>query len=135
MLNMRNDRERFRAVFVTRDLGQTWRPHETNRNTLIEPNCNASLYRVDYGRGGQKKHILLFANPRSQESRSYQTIQVSSDDGRTWPSKTYLLLDEGRGRGYPSITRIDDRHIGIAYEGSQADLAFEKISLNELLKR
>lgn len=135
MLNMRNDHERYRAVYVTKDLGQTWHPHATNRNTLIEPNCNASLYRVDYGSGRQRKHLLLFANPHSQESRTHQTIQVSLDDGGTWPKKYHLLLDEGRGRGYPSITRIDDQHIGIVYEGSQSDLVFEKISLDALLKR
>lgn len=135
MLNMRNDHEKYRAVYVTQDLGQTWQPHPTNRNTLIEPNCNASLYRVDYGKGSQRKQILLFSNPRSQERRTHQTIQVSFDDGRSWPSKYHLLLDEGRGRGYPSITRVDDQHVGIVYEGSQADLVFEKISLNELLKR
>lgn len=135
MLNMRNDHERYRAVYVTDDLGQTWRPHQTNRNTLVEPNCNGSLYRVDYRRGSHKKHVLLFANPRSQESRTHQTIQVSSDDGRTWPRKYHLLLDEGRGRGYPSITQIDNEHIGVVYEGSQSDLVFEKVSLTELLKR
>ena len=27
------------------------------------------------------------------------------------------------------------RHVGIVYEGSQADLVFEKLSLDELLKR
>ena len=46
MLNMRNDHERFRAVAVTQDLGQTWEPHATSRNTSIEPNCNGSLLRV-----------------------------------------------------------------------------------------
>ena len=132
---MRNDHERYRAVYVTHDLGQTWHPHETNRNTLIEPNCNGSLYRVDYGRAGEKKRLLLFSNPHTQKGRTHQTIQVSFDDGRTWPEKSHLLLDEGLGRGYPSITRIDDQHIGIVYEGSQADLVFEKISLDELLKR
>ena len=135
MLNIRNDHERYRAVYVTNDLGQTWRPHQTNRNTLIEPNCNGSLYRVDYGRGGNKGRLLLFANPHSQESRTHQTIQVSLDDGLTWPTKYHLLLDEGQGRGYPSITRIDDQHIGIVYEGSPSDLVFERISLDELLKR
>ena len=45
MLNMRNDHERYRAVYVTKDLGKTWQPHETNRKTLIEPNCNGSLRR------------------------------------------------------------------------------------------
>lgn len=135
MLNMRNDRERFRAVYVTRDLGQTWQPHVTNRNTLIEPNCNASLLRVDYREGGQAKHVLLFANPHTQQGRTHHTIQVSFDDGRTWPEKYHLLLDEGRGAGYPSMTRVDDDHIGIVYEGSQSHLTFEKLSLDELLKR
>ncbi len=134
MLNMRNDHDRFRAVFVTRDLGRTWEPHETNRKSLIEPNCNGSLLRVDYGPPRERKHVLLFANPHSQTSRTHQTIQASLDDGRTWPKSKHLLLDEGRGAGYPSLTRIDADHIGIVYEGSRAHLVFEKVSLHELLK-
>lgn len=134
MLNMRNDHERFRAVFVTKDLGQTWQPHSTNRNTLIEPNCNASLLRVDYEAAGEKKHVLVFANPHTQQGRTHHTIQVSFDDGQTWPQSHHRLLDEGRGAGYPSLTRVDDRHVGIVYEGSQSHLVFEKFSLDELLK-
>jgi sialidase-1 len=135
MLNMRNDHERFRAVFVTKDLGQTWQPHATNRNTLIEPNCNGSLLRVDYEAAGERKHVLLFANPHSQKGRTHHTLQVSFDDGQTWPKSHHLLLDEGRGAGYPSMTRIDDRHVGIVYEGSQSHLVFEKFTLDELLQR
>jgi sialidase-1 len=134
MLNVRNDRERYRAVVITRDLGQTWQAHPTNRNTLIEPNCNGSLLRVNYQREGQEKHILLFANPHTQKGRTHHTIQVSFDDGQTWPSSHHLLLDEGQGAGYPSLSRIDAEHVGIVYEGSQAHLVFEKISLAELLK-
>ena len=52
MLNMRNEHERFRAVAITRDLGKSWTPHATDRNTLIEPNCNGSLLRVDYEAAG-----------------------------------------------------------------------------------
>jgi acetyl esterase/lipase len=134
MLNIRNDQERFRAVVVTNDLGQTWQPHATSRNTLIEPNCNGSLLRVDYERAGDKKHVLLFANPHTQKGRSQHTIQVSFDDGTTWPDSHHLLLDEGLGAGYPSLTRVDDDHIGIVYEGSQSHLVFEKIPLVELLE-
>ncbi len=133
MLNMRNERGRFRAVFVTRDLGKTWKAHESHGKALIEPNCNGSLLRVEYTQGRAKKHVLLFANPHSQKARTHQTIQVSFDEGRTWPEKYHLLLDEGRGAGYPSLTRVDDRHVGIVYEGSQAHLVFEKIPLAELL--
>lgn len=135
MLNIRNDHERFRAVVVTKDLGQTWLPHPTSRNTLIEPNCNGSLLRADYQQAGQEKHVLLFANPHTQKGRTHHTIQVSFDDGQTWPSTQHLLLDEGLGAGYPSLTRVDAEHVGIVYEGSQAHLVFEKLSLSELLNR
>ncbi len=135
MLNMRNDHERFRAVAVTKDLGQTWQPHATHRNTLIEPNCNGSLLRVDTEADGGRSHVLLFANPHTQSGRTHHTLQVSFDDGQTWPKSHHLLLDEGRGAGYPSLTRVDDHHVGIVYEGSQSHLVFEKFSLAELLQR
>ena len=133
MLNMRNDHERFRAVAVTKDLGKTWEPHATSRNTLIEPNCNGSLLRVDTVVDGKKMHLLLFANPHTQKGRTHHTVQVSFDDGQTWPESHHLLLDEGLGAGYPSLTRVDDDHVGIVYEGSQAHLTFERIPLRELL--
>ena len=136
MLNARTERPTgFRSVYLTDDLGRTWRSHETHRTALIEPNCNGSLVRFDYREDGQPKHVLVFANPHSQTGRDHHSIQISFDEGRTWPQKYRLLLDEGRGNGYPSITRIDDRHVGIVYEGSQAHLVFEKLSLNELLRK
>lgn len=134
MLNMRNERERFRAVFVTKDLGKTWQPHATNRKTLIEPNCNGSLLRFDYEQDGKPRHMLLFANPHSQKGRTHQTVQVSFDDGLTWPDSHHWLLDEGRGAGYPSLTRIDRDYVGIVYEGSQAHLVFEKLPIIDLLE-
>ena len=136
MLNCRSQSPtKFRTVAVTSDLGQTWREHETNRNTLIEPNCNGSTYRFDYTENGKAKHVLLFANPHTQTRRDHHTIQVSFDDGRTWPEKHHLLLDEFLGAGYPSLTRVDDDHVGIVYEGSPANLTFERISLQELISR
>jgi len=134
MLNARTELPpKFRSVWVTDDVGRTWRPHSTHRKALIEPSCNGSLLRFDYRENGQAKHVLLFANPHSQTGRDHHSIQMSFDEGRTWPEKYRLLLDVGRGAGYPSLTRIDDRHVGIVYEGSQAHLVFEKLSLDELL--
>lgn len=134
MLNIRNDHERYRAVVVTHDLGQTWQPHPTSRNTLIEPNCNGSLLRVEYEEHGESKHVLLFANPHTQKGRTHHTLQVSFDDGLTWPESHHRLLDEGRGAGYPSLTQIDAAHVGIVYEGSQSHLTFEKFAIAELLQ-
>ncbi len=134
MLNCRSERPtKFRTVAVTSDLGQTWRPHATNRKTLIEPNCNGSTYRFDYKEEGADKHILVFANPHSQTGRDHHSLQASFDDGLTWPAEHRLLLDVGRGAGYPSLSRVDEGHIGIVYEGSRSQLVFEKVSLEELL--
>jgi sialidase-1 len=133
MLNVRNDQERFRGVVVTRDLGQSWEQHPTSRNTLIEPNCNGSLLSIDCTHEQTQKHVQLFANPHTQKGRTHHTIQVSFDDGLTWPKSHHLLLDEGKGAGYPSMTRVDDQHVGIVYEGSQSQLVFEKLSIQELL--
>lgn len=132
MLNIRNDKVGYRAVMITKDLGQTWTEHATHARTLIEPTCNASLYRVDFRAEGNPLHALLFANPHTRKGRTHHTIQVSFDDGLTWPESHHLLLDEGRGAGYPSLTRVDDAHVGIVYEGSQSHLVFERISLDEL---
>jgi sialidase-1 len=134
MLNIRNDLERFRAVAVTKDLGQTWQSHSTSRKTLIEPNCNGSLLRFDYELEGTQQHVLLFANPHSQQGRTHHTVQVSFDDGLTWPDSHQWLLDDGRGAGYPSLTRVDRDHVGIVYEGSQAHLVFEKLPIIDLLE-
>ena len=136
LLNARSARPaKFRSVWVTEGLGRTWRLHETHRKALIEPNCNGSLLRFDYGDAGKPKHVLLFSNPHSQTGRVRQTVQASFNDGRTWSKDFRLLLDEGRGNGYPSMTRIDASHVGIVYEGSQAHLVFEKLPLDELLRR
>ncbi|MBL8820239.1 MAG: DUF2341 domain-containing protein [Planctomyces sp.] len=140
MLNIRNDRERYRAVVVTHDLGQTWTEHSTHRKTLIEPNCNGSLLNVRL-RDSQNlaphrtvRSLLLFANPNTQKGRTHHAIQVSFDEGQTWPDSHKVLLDEGLGAGYPSMTQIDDEHIGIVYEGSQSHLVFERFHLRELIE-
>jgi len=124
---------KYRSVYVTDDLGKTWQTHPTHRKTLIEPNCNGSLIRFDDVKDGEPRQVLLFANPHSQTGRDHHSIQVSFDEGATWPNEYRLLLDEGRGNGYPSMARIDEKHIGIVYEGSQAHLVFEKVSIDELL--
>lgn len=134
MLNVRNDHERFRAITTTSDLGQTWTQHPTSRNTLIEPNCNGSLLRMDYKSGNDRRHVLLFSNPHTQKGRTHQTVQVSFDDGKTWPDSHHMLLDEGLGAGYSSLTRVDADHVGIVYEGSQSHIVFEKIPLVDLLE-
>ncbi len=139
MLNMRKRDNRGktegngRAICVTTDMGKTWTEHPTSQSALIEPACQGGLYRHDYTRDGERRHILIFTNPSHHRSRINHTIKVSFDDGATWPEDHWILLDEGFGAGYSCITSIDPETIGIFYEGSQADIQFQAIPLSDLL--
>ena len=135
LLSMRDNRNRTlkghsngRALGVTRDLGKTWEVHPGNHSALPEPVCMASLISHTLPDG---RHALLFSNPHDQHARKNITIQISFDDGKTWPNK--VLLDEDSGRGYSSLVMVDAETIGILYESSQANLVFQKILLNELM--
>lgn len=143
MLNMRDNRNREekgenngRFISVTQDLGETWKEHKTSHKALIEPVCMASIHRHNYKDDDDRKaSILLFSNPNSKYSRIKQTIKVSFDDGKTWPKKNWVELDEGRGAGYSCLTSVDKNTIGILYEGSQAHMTFQKIKLNNLVNK
>lgn len=143
MLNMRDNRNRHekgakngRSISVTKDLGDTWTEHITSHGALIESVCMASIHRHNYkDNTGNSKSILLFSNPNSKYKRIKQTIKVSFDDGETWPEKYWLELDEGGGAGYSCLTSIDENTIGILYEGSQAQMTFQKILLSELISK
>ncbi len=112
MLNCRNEaRQGKRIVYVTKDLGKTWQAHATNNSALVEPTCQASIFAVDtkaYGR------LLLFSNPKSQNSRDHMTIRVSKDEGETW-SEGYEY-DSRSCWGYSCIAMSDPAHVGVFYE-------------------
>lgn len=140
MLNMRDNRNRGnqevngRRICTTTNLGNDWVEHPTSRKALVEPTCMASLHRHEYTQEGEKKSVLLFVNPNDYKTRDKLTLKVSFDDGKTWPEAHWILFDEYRSAGYSCITSIDENSIGILYESSQADLAFLRISLKEILK-
>lgn len=140
MQNMRDNRNKKnksdtngRAIFTTKNLGKHWTEHNTHHYALHEPVCMASIYKHSYVDAmGQEQNILLFSNPNSKCKRERMTIKVSLDDGQTWPQKYWILLDELElNGGYSSITSIDNNTIGILYEGSQAQMTFQRIYLDE----
>lgn len=140
MQNMRDNRNaknksdtNGRAIFITKDMGEHWEKHPTHHKSLIEPVCMASIYKHTYiNIHGYKNSILLFSNPHSKYQRERMTIKVSFDDGKTWPEEHWLLLDElNLNGGYSSLTSINNNTIGILYEGSQAQMTFESIRLDE----
>jgi sialidase-1 len=61
------------------------------------------------------------------------TLKVSNDEGMTWPKAWHTLYDARRGAGYSCLTRVDDDHVGVLYEGVR-ELYFMKFSIEELLR-
>ncbi len=132
MLNCRYNRAPWRVVMTSNDLGKTWQRHSTSENALIEPHaCMASL--IDVGRETNKASgWLLFSNPDSSTQRQRITIKGSPDRGLTWPLQHQVLLDEGRCAGYSCMTMIDEKTVGIVYEGSQSQMTFQRIALDDI---
>lgn len=135
MLNARNEIPGLfmRSVFITKDLGETWEAHPTSRNALIERQCNASLIFSPAEENSLGRDILLFANCDSDESRCKMTIKASLDKGMTWNEADQVMLDEDIGSGYPSMTMVDRETVGIFYEGTVANLVFQRIKLKDLV--
>jgi sialidase-1 len=134
MINMRDNRGGARSVYTTTDRGKTWNEHPSSRTALKEPVCMASLIRSNPEGSGYNHDYLLFSNPNSTAARVNMTVKLSKDHGKTWASEHQVLLDENRGFGYSSLTMVDEETVGILYEGVR-DLYFQKIKLDELLKR
>lgn len=140
MLNCRNNRASKRAIMTTSDKGATWQQHSTHVKDLIEPgSCMASL--INVGRelawrdikSDFNNEFLLFSNPNSLRGRNHMTIKASKDAGTTWPIEHQLLLDEQGGAGYSCMSMIDAATVGILYEGSQADMTFQRVKIKDIL--
>ena len=132
LLTVRDERKAgTRAMFVTRDLGQTWEEHPTSNKTLPEPVCQASILRVASTKDGDERDLIAFFNPNSSRSRTNLSLQLSEDEGETWPYKE-LCYAPGNW-GYSCMCMIDKSTIGVLYETS-GGLIFEKINVDDVLK-
>lgn len=133
MLNMRDNRGKFRSVALTKDMGQTWTEHATSYNALPDPVCMASFIKARVNVKGTMRNVLFFSNPNeSGRSRHNITIKASLDNGETWQNANSLLLDERLCDGYSALTRIDDNTLGILYEGVSR-MQFLRISVKDIL--
>jgi len=105
---------KLRKTAVSRDGGETWSPIQ-DVPALPDPSCNASVLRYSFddatGRGR-----ILYSGPDST-NRSNGTIQLSLDDGETWPVKRVLRPD---GFAYSVLTRLPDGTVGCLFEPNDA---------------
>lgn len=132
MINMRHFTDKFRAVAVTKDLGETWTEHPTSGKALIEPACQGSLIKIRSTADGDDDNLMAFMNPASQTGRVDLTLKLSRDEGKTWPAELQRTLYTPQGLGYSALTKIDANTLGVLHE-TAGGLLFQRIDLNEIL--
>lgn len=131
LLSMRDETDsHYRRNYITRDLGRTWTAHSSN-GTWLDSTCEASMIHVDASANALGKDLLIFSNPHNTV-RSKMTIQVSQDKGESFSHS--LLVDAYGSLGYSCLTMIDENTVGILYESSRANIYFQAIPLNEIVK-
>lgn len=98
MLNARSmDEVGHRTVGISKNGGETFEPAYIDY-ALFEPGgVQGSLLRY-----GDK---ILFSNPRDREDRTSGTIQVSSDNGRTW-QRRFRYTPKGEFSSYSDMVRV-----------------------------
>ncbi|MBO5684950.1 MAG: exo-alpha-sialidase [Akkermansia sp.] len=114
MINCRNEAGGGkRVIYVTKDMGETWEPHETNRSGLNEPSpqpCQGGFVAVQTRKYGR---LLLFSNPQVYP-RALMIVRASQDDGKTWNEG--IMYDKRRCMGYSCMAMTDPDNVGIIYE-------------------
>ncbi len=133
MLNMRDNRGGYRSVAVTKDLGLNWTEHASSYFSLPDPVCMASLIKCSLPVSGKMREYLFFSNPESRSGRFNMTIKASPDLGNSWPVNYKYLVDERACYGYSSLVMLDEKTIGLLYEGIR-ELYFVAIPVQEIIK-
>ena len=133
MLNMRDNRGKFRSVSTTTDMGKTWNTHPTSYSALPDPVCMGSLIKAKVRVKGVLRDVLFFSNPNTSAGRHHITIQASLDLGETWQPVHKLLVDERECFGYSSLVTVGTDRIGILYEGIR-DLYFVTYPVDSIIK-
>lgn len=97
-----------RRIYVTEDLGKTWRKAPAD-GTLVEPKaCQGSFHKIRRG----KETYGLFVNPRDSLVRKNLTLYKTADFRHYLP---LLTLEEDETFGYSSITS-DEEHVYVVLE-------------------
>ena len=133
MLNMRDNRGKFRSIATTTDMGKTWTEHPTSYEALPDPVSMASLIKASVNVKGKMKDVLFFSNVNSTSARFNTTIKASLDLGETWLPANEVALDYRSSYGYSVLTKIDDNTIGILYEGT-GGLFFLRVPVSDIIK-
>lgn len=111
-----------RTHSISSDGGINW-TYPADAPELIEPICQASIFRYNWPTKKEKSRIL-FSNPASTK-RENMTVRLSYDEGKTWPVSK--LIEPGKA-AYSCLAVLPNREIACLYERGEKN-AYQKITL------
>ena len=128
LVNSRVNNKGIRYSHISKNQGKSWttRP-EIN---LIDPGCNASLVKYDYG-NYINSDLLLLSNINNQSTREEIVIRHSLNGGETWSEPRIIYAGSA---AYSSMTVLNNGEIGLLFEmDSYSKNVFTKSSLHWLM--
>ena len=128
LVNSRVNNKGIRYSHISKNQGKSWttRP-EIN---LIDPGCNASLVKYDYG-NYINSNLLLLSNINNQSTREEIVIRHSLNGGETWSEPRIIYAGSA---AYSSMTVLNNGEIGLLFErDNYSKNVFTKFSLHWLM--
>ena len=128
MVNSRVNNKGIRYSHTSINGGRDWITKK--ENNLIDPGCNASFIKYDYGEY-KKKNLFILSNINNLKERKEIVVRYSLDEGKNWsyPKKVY----NGEA-AYSSMTILKNGEIGLFFEkDNYTKNVFTSFSLDWLL--
>jgi len=128
LVNSRVNNKGIRYSHISKDQGKSWTTKPESK--LIDPGCNASLVKYDYG-NYIKSDLLLLSNINNQSKRKEIVIRHSLNGGKTWSEPKLIYAGSA---AYSSMTVLSNGDIGILFEmDNYSKNVFTKFSLHWLM--
>ena len=128
MVNSRANNKGIRYSHTSFNEGNNWLTKE--ENDLIDPGCNASFIKYNYGKYNRKV-LLVLSNINNSKIRKKIVVRYSLDEGINWSKPRIVYSGEA---AYSSMTILKNGEIGLFFEkDNYTKNVFTSFSLDWLL--
>ena len=128
LVNSRANNKGIRYSHISKNQGKSWTTKP--EITLVDPGCNASLVKYDYGKYIDSD-LLLLSNINNQSKREKIVIRHSLNGGETWSEPKIIYAGSA---AYSSMTVLSNGEIGLLFEMDNYSMnVFTKFSLDWLM--